>query len=223
MNPFPMVWDCRLQLTFRDRKDGTREARFVKFLVVGVDGPAFGSADELPEAHWAYMDRWADLLVVRGPTTTADGHHTGSVHVVELPDSAAAQRFADEEPFAAAGWYSTVTVAPVVPCTDGTMWDRPPAEPDRPSSFIVATFPEHRRSAVDLASWVRLRLDVTTRSRWVFCGVIGDGAGDAVGFVAMADEAPEDAEPQTSALLQAAGVVRPAIHPRHWRRGGRPA
>jgi len=90
----------------------------VKFLVLGVDGLAFGSADDLPEAHWTYMDGWADALIARGPTMSVDGHHTGSVHVVELPTSAAAHRFAREEPFAMAGWYSTISVSPVVPAMD---------------------------------------------------------------------------------------------------------
>ena len=53
------------------------------------------------------MDGWADVLVARGPVLSNDGErHAGSVHVVDLPDLAAAHRFADEEPFARAGWYS---------------------------------------------------------------------------------------------------------------------
>jgi len=83
----------------------------MQFLVLGVDGPGFGSDDDLNEAHWSYMDNWADTLVARGPTrSVAGGHHTGSVHVVELPDAAAAARFAYEEPYARAGWYSTIEV-----------------------------------------------------------------------------------------------------------------
>lgn len=43
-----------------------RRGGFVKFLVLGVDGVAFGSADDLPEAHWTYMDSWADTLIAAG-------------------------------------------------------------------------------------------------------------------------------------------------------------
>ena len=73
------------------------------FLVLGVDGPEFdGELEaELPEEHQRYMDGWADVLVARGPVLSNDGErHAGSVHVVDLPDLAAAHRFADEEPFA---------------------------------------------------------------------------------------------------------------------------
>lgn len=97
----------------------------MKFLILGVDGPAFGSMKDLSEAHWAYMDNWADALIARGPTTSVEGHHTGSVHVVELPTLAAAQQFAHEEPFATAGWYSSISVTPMIPCTDGSMWMAP--------------------------------------------------------------------------------------------------
>jgi uncharacterized protein YciI len=66
------------------------------FFVLGVDGDDVQERlEELSEAHWAYLDGFADALVARGPTLSADGElHTGSVHVVEVTDTAAAQRFA---------------------------------------------------------------------------------------------------------------------------------
>jgi hypothetical protein len=83
------------------------------FYVYGQDrtdaGPAMA---DLTEAHWAYMDRFADRLILRGPTLSEDGtEHTGSVHVVDLPDQASAERFATEEPFQWAGLFQRVTVA----------------------------------------------------------------------------------------------------------------
>ncbi|MBO1754756.1 YciI family protein, partial [Allobranchiibius sp. CTAmp26] len=46
--------------------------------------------DNLSEAHWSYMDRFAAQLIARGPTFRDDQTPTGSVHIIELKDSAAA-------------------------------------------------------------------------------------------------------------------------------------
>lgn len=195
----------------------------MKFFVLGVDGPAFGSVEHLSEAHWAYMDRWADHLVARGPTTSVDGHHTGSVHVVDLPSLAAAFRFAHEEPFAKVGWYSAVTVTPVIPCLDGNMWDRPAAGPGQASSLVLASFEKHSSTAVGLASLIRESLDATDPPPWIFCGVTEGDARNAVGFVTLADDSPATAQSEVLALLQAVGVTMAGIRSQHWRRGGRPA
>lgn len=86
------------------------------FYVHAQDKP--GVADQLmefSEEHWSYMDRFDDRLILRGPTLSDDGEeHTGSVHVVDLADRAAAERFATEEPFWRAGLYQEFTADPVV-------------------------------------------------------------------------------------------------------------
>ena len=64
--------------------------------------------EELGERHWSYMDRFAAELIARGPTFTDDGTPTGSVHIVDLPDAAAARAFAFEEPNYQAGVYRDV-------------------------------------------------------------------------------------------------------------------
>lgn len=67
------------------------------------------------EAHWSYMDRFADRLVLRGPTLSADGEeHTGSVHVVEVADRAAAERFATQEPYWISGLYRDFTADRII-------------------------------------------------------------------------------------------------------------
>jgi uncharacterized protein YciI len=64
---------------------------------------------ELLEAHWSYMDRYAAELIARGPTFAGDdGPPTGSVHIVDLPDPAAARAFAFDEPNHQAGVYRDV-------------------------------------------------------------------------------------------------------------------
>jgi hypothetical protein len=56
----------------------------VQFYVHGVDGEGVDERlGQLADAHWSYMDGYADRLVARGPTLSDDGErHTGSVHVV---------------------------------------------------------------------------------------------------------------------------------------------
>ncbi|MFF3784160.1 YciI family protein [Streptomyces sp. NPDC001933] len=62
--------------------------------------------EELLEEHWSYMDRYAKELIARGPTFADDGETpTGSVHIVDLPDPAAARAFAFDEPNYHAGAY----------------------------------------------------------------------------------------------------------------------
>ncbi|MFJ9347290.1 YciI family protein [Streptomyces sp. NPDC101237] len=64
---------------------------------------------ELTEEHWSYMDRYEAELIARGPAFTADGETlAGSVHIVGLPDPAAARAFAFDEPNHQAGVYRDV-------------------------------------------------------------------------------------------------------------------
>ena len=65
--------------------------------------------EELLEEHWSYMDRYTKELIARGPTFADDGETpTGSVHIVDLPDPAAARAFAFDEPNYQAGAYRDV-------------------------------------------------------------------------------------------------------------------
>ncbi len=63
---------------------------------------------QMVEQHWSYMDRFAATMIARGPTFTSDGTLTGSVHILDLPDVAAARAFAFEEPGYQAGAYRDV-------------------------------------------------------------------------------------------------------------------
>ncbi|MEU0398220.1 YciI family protein [Streptomyces sp. NPDC006208] len=82
--------------------------------------------DELLEDHWSYMDRYAKEMVARGPTFADDGETpTGSVHIVDLPDPAAARAFAFEEPNYQAGVYRDVLLRRWRNMLGRTMWDFP--------------------------------------------------------------------------------------------------
>jgi uncharacterized protein YciI len=82
--------------------------------------------DELLEAHWSYMDGYVKELIARGPTLTDDGDApTGSVHIVELPDPAAARAFAFDEPGYQAGMYRDVLLRRWRNVLGRTMWEFP--------------------------------------------------------------------------------------------------
>ncbi|MFF5261527.1 YciI family protein [Actinomadura viridis] len=82
--------------------------------------------EELLEEHWSYMDRYAARMIARGPTFSADGETlTGSVHIVDLPDPAAARAFAFDEPNYQAGAYRDVLLRRWRNTLGRTMWDFP--------------------------------------------------------------------------------------------------
>jgi hypothetical protein len=110
----------------------------VDFFCYHRDRP--GSAalrDELREAHWSYMDRFQAELIARGPTLTEDGETaTGSVHIVGLPDPAAARAFALDEPNYQAGVYRDVLLRRWRNRLGRTMWEYP-GDPETGHHFLV--------------------------------------------------------------------------------------
>jgi uncharacterized protein len=108
--------------------------------------------DELLEAHWSYMDRFATELIARGPTLTSDGATaTGSVHIVDLPDAAAARAFAFEEPNYQAGVYRDVLLRRWRNTLGRTMWEFP-GGPTGGSRFLVLGLGSGQPADLDLAS-----------------------------------------------------------------------
>lgn len=81
---------------------------------------------ELLEEHWSYMDRYQAEMIARGPTLADDGDTpTGSVHIVGLPDPAAARAFAFDEPNYQAGVYRDVLLRRWRNLLGRTMWGFP--------------------------------------------------------------------------------------------------
>ncbi|MET8024028.1 YciI family protein [Streptomyces avermitilis] len=88
--------------------------------------------EELLEDHWSYMDPYAMEMIARGPTfafgsDTPGGSDTptGSVHIVDLPDPAAARAFAFDEPNYQAGAYRDVLLRRWRNMLGRTMWEFP--------------------------------------------------------------------------------------------------
>jgi uncharacterized protein len=97
----------------------------VEFLCYHRDRPdSVALRGELVEEHWSYMDRFAAELIARGPTFVGD-RPTGSAHIVDLPDPAAARAFAFDEPNYQAGVYRDVLLRRWRNLLGRTMWEFP--------------------------------------------------------------------------------------------------
>jgi uncharacterized protein YciI len=97
----------------------------MEFFCYHQDRPGSGMLrDVLREEHWSYMDRYATVMIARGPTLASDGvTATGSVHIVELLDPAAARAFAFDEPNYQAGVYRDVLLRRWRNTLGRTMWE----------------------------------------------------------------------------------------------------
>jgi uncharacterized protein len=103
--------------------------------------------NELLEQHWAYMDRYEAEMIARGPTLDGDTP-TGSVHIVDLPDPAAARAFAFDEPNYQAGVYRDVLLRRWRNLLGRTMWDFPGGRTDGNRYLVLGL---GAQPAVDLA------------------------------------------------------------------------
>jgi len=96
--------------------------------------------DELAEAHWFYMDRYAEELIARGPSLSSDRRTaTGSVHIVNLPDHCAARAFVFDEPNFQAGVYRDVLLRRWRNVLGRTMWEFP-GDRDGVNGYLVLGF-----------------------------------------------------------------------------------
>ncbi|MEV0776576.1 YciI family protein [Streptomyces sp. NPDC050433] len=91
---------------------------------------------ELLEEHWSYMDGYAREMIARGPTLAGDGTPTGSVHILDLPNPAAARAFAFDEPGYQAGVYRDVSLRRWRNVLGRTMWDFP-GGPEDGNRYLV--------------------------------------------------------------------------------------
>jgi uncharacterized protein len=93
--------------------------------------------DRIVEAHWSFMDAYADAMIARGPTMTDDRETaTGSLHIVDLPDAEAVRVFAYEEPNYRAGVYREVMVRRWRNELGRTIWDFV-GDPLRSQRFLI--------------------------------------------------------------------------------------
>jgi hypothetical protein len=73
------------------------------------DGQAIREATR--EAHFAYLERHKDKLVLGGGLLSEDGQtRLGSVFIINVPDRKSAEAFSAEEPFRKAGLFRTTKI-----------------------------------------------------------------------------------------------------------------
>ncbi len=103
----------------------------MEFLCYHRDRPrATELRNELVHDHWSYMDRYAAEMIARGPTLDGTNTATGSLHIVDLANPAAARAFAFDEPGYQAGVYRDVLLRRWRNELGRTMWDFPGGRTD---------------------------------------------------------------------------------------------
>lgn len=163
---------------------------------------------ELLEQHWSYMDRFAARMIAGGPTLVADAP-TGSVHIVDLADAAAAREFAFDEPGYQAGAYRDVLLRRWQNLLGRRMWD-----------FAGGPEGGHRYLVLGLGSGrpADISLPVDAHELIAYGPLLSDDATAWVGTAALV----RATDPET-----ARSILTPdryaAIEVHDWRFGGRPS
>jgi uncharacterized protein YciI len=62
------------------------------------------------EAHLAYVRGQPEVVKLGGPLLDDDGQMAGSILVIDVADKAAAQAFADKDPYGLAGVFESVDI-----------------------------------------------------------------------------------------------------------------
>ena len=76
----------------------------------GPDGAALRAKHR--EAHFAYLEKHKDILVLGGALLAEDGTtRTGSTLIINVPDRATAEAFSENEPLRMAGVFSSVKIS----------------------------------------------------------------------------------------------------------------
>jgi len=163
----------------------------------------------LLEDHWSYMDGFAQEMIARGPTVEGDDEvPTGSVHILTLPDAAAARTFAFQEPGYQAGVYRDVTLRRWRNDLGRTMWQFPGGAPDH-DGYLVLALGEPRPvgdvpAAPDVAGLI------------AYGPLLSDDGDTWLGTIAMLRASSAD---DARAALPGTGYAE--VDVRQWRFGGR--
>ncbi|OPC79221.1 hypothetical protein B4N89_34730 [Embleya scabrispora] len=183
--------------------------------------------DELLEAHWAFMDGYAEGMIARGPTFAADGETvTGSVHIVDLPNADAVREFAYDEPNHRAGVYEPEVLIRRWGNTLGRkMWDFEGSSPAGPRFLILAHARPGSTAARDAlhAEQRRHLLDGEHAGSLIVCGpLLSEDGARWLGTAILAELPDHDA---AEALLGRSPYARAdlyaSIEAHGWCFGGR--
>ena len=196
----------------------------MEFFVYCRDKPdAMATRKALVEPHWAFMDGYAQGMIARGPTLTEDDRITGSMHIVDVPDAAAARVFAHDEPFAKAGVYSDIVVRRWRNVLARTMWQFNGTSPE--SRFMVlghgkpGATPTAEQSAAQHAFFAQETPDCRIILRGPLLDDDGKGWRGSVLFVEAGSRAAVERLAQSMPLARAGLYREIEIH--RWHFGGR--
>ena len=169
--------------------------------------------DKLGDAHWSYMDGFAERMIARGPTLTEDGEFaTGSIHIVDLPGPVEARAFAFDEPNYQAGVYRDVLLRRWGNRLGRTMWQFPGSR-DAGHRFLVLGLggPRPIRDSPDATGSV-------DTDELIACGPLLSDDGTTWLGTAVLLSAP--AQDEARAVLTGHHYAEVEVHP--WDFGGRP-
>ena len=200
----------------------------MEYFFYGRDNPGvMPLRQRLVEAHWSFMDGYADGMIARGPTLAEDDlTPTGSVNIVDLPDFEAARVFAYEGPNFKAGVYEDVMIRRWQNTVDRKMWTFP-GNPTANQRFLVIA---HGRTGAN-AAWNGLSAACQTflreqdrLERLIVGGPLwSDDSLDWAGCALMLELPSRDA---IEIMLTADPCLRAGLYERieihRWRFGGRP-
>lgn len=185
---------------------------------------AGGTRKALLKAHWAFMRRYVDTMIARGPTMSADGKAvTGSMHMVDLPDADAARVFAYDDPLAQGGVFEDIMVRRYHNVLGRTMWQFG-GDPKNPRFlFIGEARADGSGRGRELLDAQRDYLADTARARHVIAfGPLLGADGETWEGTAMLLEAPDTAAAAALVLGDPAAIsklyARTELLP--WRFGG---
>jgi uncharacterized protein YciI len=178
----------------------------------------------LLKEHWAFMRRYADAMIARGPTISADGKAvTGSMHMVDLPSADAARVFAHDDPLARGGVFEDIMVRRFHNVLGRTMWQFG-GDPKNPRFlFIGEARPGASAQGRDSLGAQRAYLGHADRAgRIILFGPLLGTDGETWEGTAMLLETPDTAAAEALVLGDPAAAsnqyARAVLH--GWRFGG---
>lgn len=172
--------------------------------------------------HWAFMRRYVDTMIARGPTMSADGKSvTGSMHIVDLPDGGAAHAFAYDDPLARGGVFEDVMVRRYENVLGRTMWQFDGSASNRRFLFIGTARPGTGVQGRALLGAQRDYLCHASRAAQVILfGPLLGADGETWEGTAMLLETPDAAAAEALVLGDPAGSLYEGTELHSWRFGG---
>ncbi len=162
-------------------------------------------------------------MIARGPTMSADGKiATGSMHIVDLPDSETADVFAHDDPLANGGVFEEIMVRRFQYMSDWTMWQFAGNAANPRFLFIGEADPAPLAQRRELLEAQRHFSDRRRADSIIVSGPVLGGDSETWGGSAILLEAPDWAGAQALVAGDPAAELKLDRHTQlhRWRFGG---